>query len=93
MEQGGFMVTEAENPAGAQVGDKVRLQFNSRAALTAILIVFGLPLLALLLGVILTPVVAGQIGYRDHSQLLSIGVGMVLFFLQTEASFSPSGSK
>ena len=81
MEQGGFMVTEAENSAGAQAGDTVRLEFNPRAALTAVLIVFGLPLAALLLGAIITAVVADMVGYGDRSQLLSIAAGAILFFL------------
>ena len=75
------MVTEAENSVGAQVGDTVRLEFNPRAALTAVLVVFGLPLLALLLGAVLTAVVADQMGYQNRSQLLSIGVGAIFFFL------------
>jgi len=75
------MIAEAENSAGAQVGDTVRLEFSSGAALTAILMVFGLPLLALLLGVILAAAVADQMGYQNHNQLLSIGVGAILFFL------------
>ena len=81
IEKGGVMITQAENSAGAQVGDTVRLEFDPGAALTAALVVFGLPLLALLLGVILTTVVADRMGYQNRSQLLSIGVGAVLFFL------------
>jgi sigma-E factor negative regulatory protein RseC len=75
------MVTEAENSAGARVGDTVRLEFNPGAALTATLVVFGLPLLALLLGAVITTVVADQVGYQKHNELLSIGVGAMLFFL------------
>ena len=81
MERGGFMVTEAENSVGAKVGDAVHLEFDSKTAFNALLIVFGLPLLALLLGVILTAVVTGGIGYEDHRQLLSIIVGFAMFFL------------
>ncbi len=81
MEQGGGMVTEAANPTGAQVGDTVQLAFNPRAALTASLLTFGVPLLALLLGVILATVVAGQIDYQGNRQLLSIGAGAILFVL------------
>jgi sigma-E factor negative regulatory protein RseC len=81
MERGGFMIAEAENSTGANVGDTVRLEFNSRAALTAVLVVFGIPLLALLFGVVITAVVADQIGYQNHNQLLSIGIGAILFFL------------
>ena len=79
MERGGAMVTEANNLAGARVGDAVRLEFNAKAALTASLAVFGIPLLALLLGVFLGSVIADQAGYQEHKQLLSIGVGAVLF--------------
>lgn len=81
MEQGGFMVTEAENPAGAQAGDTVRLRYDPRGALTAVLVVFGLPLMALLLGVIFATVMADRMSYQGKTELLSIGVGAVLFFL------------
>jgi sigma-E factor negative regulatory protein RseC len=73
------MVTEAENSVGAQVGDAVRLEFNPGAALTAVLVVFGLPLAALLFGAITAAVVADMVGYGDRSQLLSIAVGVILF--------------
>ncbi len=81
MERSGAMVTEALNLAGARAGDTVRLEFNQKAALNASLAVFGIPLLALLLGVILGNVIANQAGYQNHNQLLSIGVGAILFFL------------
>ncbi len=75
------MVTEAENPAGAQAGDTVRLKYDPKGALTAILVVFGLPLMALLLGVIITTVMADRMGYQGNTELLSIGVGAILFLL------------
>ena len=75
------MVTEAENPAGAQVGDAVRLRYDPRGALTAVLVVFGLPLMALLLGVIIATVMADRMGYQGNTELLSIGVGATLFLL------------
>lgn len=75
------MVTEAENPAGAQGGDTVRLRYDPRGALTAVLVVFGLPLMALLLGVILATVMAGRMDYQGNTELLSIGVGAILFLL------------
>jgi sigma-E factor negative regulatory protein RseC len=81
MEQGGFMVTEAENPAGAQAGDAVRLRYDPKGALTAVLVVFGLPLMALLLGVVLATTMADRMGYQGNTELLSIGVGAILFFL------------
>jgi sigma-E factor negative regulatory protein RseC len=81
MEQGGYMVTEAENPAGAQAGDTVRLRYDPRGALTAVLVVFGLPLMALFLGVILATVMADRMSYQGRTELLSIGIGAILFFL------------
>jgi len=79
MERNGVMVTEAENPIGAKAGDTVSLGLNSKKALTATLVVFGLPLLALFIGVIVTSVVTKRIGYQNQG--LSIIVGMVAFLL------------
>ncbi len=75
------MVTEAENPAGAQVGDTVRLRYDPKGALTAVLVVFGLPLMALFLGVIFATIMADRLGYQGNTELLSIGAGAVLFSL------------
>ncbi len=71
----------ADNPVGAEVGDKVRLELNSRMVLSASLIAFGLPLLALLVGAILTGVITEKIGYQAHKHVLSGGVGIILFLL------------
>ena len=87
MEQGGFMVTEAENSAGAKVGDTVILKFDSKAALSASFITFGPPLLALLLGAILGHALGVGLGYEKNSQLFSIGGAIILFIL----SFIPVG--
>ena len=81
MEQSGSMIAEAANPAGAQEGDTVLLTLNSRAALTASLITFGIPLLALLLGVVLGNFMANEISFQGNPQLLSIGAGAILFIL------------
>jgi len=81
MEKGGAIVTEAANPTGAEAGDTVLLAFNPRAALTASLLTFGVPLLALFLGIILATVIANQIDYQGNRQLLSIGAGAILFVL------------
>jgi sigma-E factor negative regulatory protein RseC len=81
MEQGGFMITKGENSIGAKVGDTVLLNINSRMALNSSLIVFGLPLIALLLGVFIAHAIAVGIGYEDHSQLISISGGAILFIL------------
>ncbi len=49
---GGSMVLEAENEAGAHLGDEVEVNVPSRDPLQAALLVFGLPLAALLFGAI-----------------------------------------
>ena len=74
-------MAEAKNSARARTGDTVSLEFNPRAALTAVLVVFGIPLLALLLGTVLATLAAERTGYQGNSQLLGIGVGGVLFLL------------
>jgi len=79
MERDGFMVAEAENPIGAKVGDTVSLGLDSKKALTASFVVFGLPLLALFIGVIATNFVTDRIGYQN--QALSIIVGLIAFSL------------
>ena len=81
IDRGKDMIAEAENSVGARVGDTVRLEYNPRAALSAVLIVFGLPLLALLLGVVLADTVANRMGFENHNELLNIGAGAALFFL------------
>jgi len=81
IESDGNMTAEAENPIDAKVGDKVGLNLNSKKALTASLVVFGLPLLALCIGVIGTSLVTGKMEYQNNSQIPSIVVGLALFFL------------
>lgn len=49
---GKSMVLEAENDAGGRTGDEVEVNVPSRDPLQASLLVFGLPLLALLVGAI-----------------------------------------
>jgi sigma-E factor negative regulatory protein RseC len=77
----GNMTAEAENPIDAKVGDKVGLNLNSKKALTASLVVFGLPLLALCIGIIGTSFVIGKMEYQNNSQTPGIIVGLALFFL------------
>lgn len=49
---GGSMVLEADNDAGGRVGDEVEVNLPFRDPLRASLLIFGLPLLALLVGAI-----------------------------------------
>ncbi len=70
----GYMITEAENPIGAEIGDKVSLMINSNRLFGSSLLVFGLPLLSLFIGVITTNIIFGK-------QMLSLSIGLILFFL------------
>jgi len=74
MESNGSMITEALNPIGANFGDIVSLKVNPKTALTATLIVFGLPLLALLAGVL----IANRI---TDNQIYIMLVGFIMFLL------------
>jgi len=70
----GYMTAEAENTIGAKIGDKVGLSVNSKMLLGSSLLVFGLPLLVLLISVILADLVF-------DNQIFSLSIGLALFFL------------
>ena len=74
MESNGSMITEALNPIGANVGDMVSLEVNPKTALTATLMVFGLPLLAMFVGVL----IANRV---TDSQIYIILAGFIMFLL------------
>lgn len=81
VERNGAMIASADNLVGAEAGDKVRLELNSKVVLSASIVAFGLPLLALLVGVIFGGIIADRIGYQAHRQVLSGGGGIILFLL------------
>lgn len=60
---------EAENPINASVGDKVEVDLEAPNLLTAAIIVYMIPLLALLIGVF--------IGYKMGSDMMSAILGVV----------------
>lgn len=68
------MITEAENPISAKVGDKVSLRINSKRFLGSTMLVFGLPLLALFMGILAINVIS-------DNQIFSLSVGFILFLL------------
>lgn len=74
MEREGSMIAEAENPIGANLGDTVSLEINSKTALTATFIVFGLPLLMMFIGVFIAD-------FIKKDQLFSIITGVVMLLL------------
>jgi sigma-E factor negative regulatory protein RseC len=73
MESDGFMITEAINSVGANIGDVVKLEINSKTALRAILIVFGLPLVIMLAGVFIAIIITNNQAY-----IIAVGVIMLL---------------
>lgn len=74
MEREGSMITEAENPIGANLGDTVSLEINSKTALIATFVVFGLPLLMMFIGVFVAD-------FIKKDQLLSIITGVIMLLL------------
>ncbi|MGB9594984.1 MAG: SoxR reducing system RseC family protein [Candidatus Poribacteria bacterium] len=70
----GYIITEAENPISAKVGDKVSLRINSKRFLGSFMLVFGLPLFALFIGVTIANTIS-------KNQIFGLFIGLVLFFL------------
>jgi sigma-E factor negative regulatory protein RseC len=64
------MVAEARNPLSAQVGDVVRIRLSSRAVLQAALLLYLVPLLVFLGGLLL-----GQV--LTHSQIWAVLLGFL----------------
>ncbi len=75
---GGRMVLEAENDAGARLGDEVEVNVPSRDPLQASLSVFGLPLAALLVGVIGGYRIFQSFGADPNFGALLIGAALLL---------------
>ena len=76
------MLLEAENDAGGRPGDKVEVNIPSRDPLQASLLIFGLPLLALLVGAIVGYWIFQSFGADPNlGAILFSAVGLVSVFL------------
>lgn len=64
------------NPINAQVGDWVKIELKEKARTTSILLVFGLPILLLLIGVITGEVIGG-----DKLAAFLGGGGLIVAFI------------
>lgn len=76
------MIIEAENVCGANVDDWVELELQENGFYNAVLIMYGIPLLAFLAGLLLgyfviIPYFAGG----DAKDILSFGLGLFFTFL------------
>ncbi|UNC92943.1 SoxR reducing system RseC family protein [Candidatus Contubernalis alkaliaceticus] len=82
---GGTEVTiEVPNPVGAKVGEFVRIGVETNKVILASLIVYVIPVIALVIAMFITQKVAIGSGYQETAEVMSIGVGflaMVLVFV------------
>lgn len=69
-------VVEANNPIGAGVGDWVNLEISENISLAATLLVFGIPLLFLIVGIVIGEIISG-----DRLALILGGSGLLTAFL------------
>ena len=81
--EGGEMILEAENRLGARPGDRVEVELPERDPLLAALLLFGLPLLGMLLGVIAGTLLERMWGWDSEAPAVVLGVVLLLavFFL------------
>ncbi|MEO0092960.1 MAG: SoxR reducing system RseC family protein [candidate division WOR-3 bacterium] len=63
----------ASNPINAQVGDLVKIEIKEKSRTTSFLLVFGLPILGLLIGIILGEIIDG-----DRLAVILGGSGLLL---------------
>jgi sigma-E factor negative regulatory protein RseC len=69
-------VVLAKNPIGAKIGDLVKLETKEKNRLTSISLVFGLPIVLLLIGIILGEIISG-----DKLAAFLGGIGLVIAFI------------
>lgn len=72
------ILVEAENTIGAMVGDKVAFTANTGAILRAGAMVYLLPLIAFIVGVVIGQVYSGMISEDLNADLVSAAVGFAL---------------
>lgn len=80
MGEGKNMIAEVDNSIKAEKGDHVTVEVNDRQALKASLFAFGLPIVALVLGVIVFSSLAQHIGLGDSSGTVG-GIAGIVFLL------------
>jgi len=78
---GNTMITEAENPLGAKIGQRVRVEISSRAILRGAFLIYIFPLLALILGMVLGITITNRVGFKESSQTVGLVLGLVFLVL------------
>lgn len=72
------MIVEAENNCDAKVGDWVEIELESNGFLTAVLIVYGIPLIALVAGICLGYfIISPALNLGSAGEVLSFGIGLL----------------
>ncbi len=84
------MVMTAENNIGAKVGDEVEIDLENMNFMTAMLIVYGFPLAALVIGIFGGYYGLLALGFSDS---MSQGLGSVIGILALAASYVVIKSK
>lgn len=85
------MLVEADNECSAKVGDWVEMELRGNTFLTATLIMYGLPLVGLLFGVVLGYFVISPFLPQINQELLSfiVGIlftGLVFYWIKSQES-------
>jgi len=74
----GEMRVSVKNDCGANVGDKVEIELRSGAFVSAAMILYGIPLAAMLFGFIAGDTVCGMLGFGEARSTVAFVSGMVM---------------
>ena len=75
------IIVEVDNSIGAKVGDRVEVNMETMNVLKAAFIVYTIPLIALLIGIVGTFYVLNAISFNGNIEVISGVVGLVLTFI------------
>ncbi len=75
------MILSAKNECNAQEGDTVSVEINENSAINAVLILYGIPLIFLLVGVFSGYNIAVLAGYGDIKEFMSVGFAAVFLYI------------
>ena len=73
------VVIEAKNPIGAKTGQRISFQMKDTNMLMAAFVVYIVPLVAVVLGILIGQVIAAKLGYSVRG--FQIGGGIITFIL------------
>ncbi|SNS33586.1 positive regulator of sigma(E), RseC/MucC [Anaerovirgula multivorans] len=74
------MEIEAINDANAKLGERVEVDMEGQSVLTAAFIVYVIPLLALVIGVLLATTILPNLGVNENMELYAALIGFTLMF-------------